>query len=172
MAGAVSTIAVLITVYGLALPYVVIKIGGFLGLHFLASLLVLFPLVLTTATYLIPHLFNSIVYKTRNLKVQYNAEWALVTGASSGKHLHQCCLNLAFIHGKRLCKLLLYLGSSVFETKCAAGIGKALATKLASQDLNVVLVALPDKLLDATYDELEKAYPKVTFRKVGLLVDI
>lgn len=48
-----------------------------------------------------------------------------------------------------------------------AGIGKAIAKKLASQGLNVVLVALGDSLLDSTHAELSEAYPKVQFRKVG-----
>lgn len=49
---------------------------------------------------------------------------------------------------------------------CAAGIGKSIATKLAGQGLNVVLVALGDELLDATHKELSERYPRVTFRKV------
>lgn len=47
-----------------------------------------------------------------------------------------------------------------------AGIGKALATRLADQGLNVVLVAKPDDLLDATHTELQTTYPKLQFRKV------
>lgn len=54
----------------------------------------------------------------------------------------------------------------------STGIGKAYAKKLASQGLNVVLVALDDALgddlLGKTYTELTAAYPKVTFRKVGV----
>lgn len=34
--------------------------------------------------YLIPHVFVSIFYKTKNLKKSYNASWGLVTGGSSG----------------------------------------------------------------------------------------
>lgn len=49
-----------------------------------------------------------------------------------------------------------------------AGIGKAFARRLASQGLNVVLVALDDQLLADTHAELQAAYPKVTFRKVGV----
>lgn len=48
-----------------------------------------------------------------------------------------------------------------------AGIGKALAKRLAGQGLNVVLVALGDDLLDQTTSELAEEYPKVTFKKVG-----
>lgn len=48
------------------------------------------------------------------------------------------------------------------------GIGKAYAKKLASQGLNVVLVALDDDLLAETHAELSEAYPDVTFRKVGV----
>lgn len=34
--------------------------------------------------YFVPHLIVAWFYKTKNLKKAYNAEWALVTGASSG----------------------------------------------------------------------------------------
>ncbi|KAK9814819.1 hypothetical protein WJX72_011995 [[Myrmecia] bisecta] len=53
-------------------------------------------------------------------------------------------------------------------TGASSGIGKSLAKKLASQDLNVVLVALQDQLLDTTHQELTAAFPKVTFKKVGV----
>ncbi len=49
----------------------------------------------------------------------------------------------------------------------AAGIGKALAKRLAGQGLNIVLVALGDDLLDSTAQELSELYPKVAFKKVG-----
>ena len=39
--------------------------------------------------YFIPHLVVAWFYKTKNLKKSYNAEWALVTGASSGERA--CC---------------------------------------------------------------------------------
>ena len=35
-------------------------------------------------TYIIQHLIVAFFFKTQNLKKRYNAEWALVTGASSG----------------------------------------------------------------------------------------
>ncbi|KAL0034074.1 hypothetical protein WJX79_007286 [Trebouxia sp. C0005] len=50
----------------------------------------------------------------------------------------------------------------------SSGIGKALATRLADQGLNVVLVAKPDELLDAAYTELQTTYPKLQFRKVAV----
>jgi len=46
------------------------------------------------------------------------------------------------------------------------GIGKALAKRLADQGLNVVLVALPDDILETTYEQLAADYPSVQFRKV------
>ncbi len=49
---------------------------------------------------------------------------------------------------------------------CHAGIGKSLAKKLASQGVNVVLVALQDRLLDDTYAELQQSFPELQFRKV------
>ena len=48
-----------------------------------------------------------------------------------------------------------------------AGIGKAIAKKLAGQQLSVVLVALQDQLLDTTHEELSALYPDVTFRKAS-----
>ncbi|PNH08633.1 3-ketoacyl-CoA reductase [Tetrabaena socialis] len=80
-------------------------------------------------SYFVHHLICAVFYKTQNLKKRYNADWALVTGGSSG-------------------------------------IGKSIATRLARQGLNVVLVALGDELLDKTFDELKAAYPKCQFRKV------
>lgn len=47
-----------------------------------------------------------------------------------------------------------------------SGIGKALAFKLASQGLNVVIVSLDDKFLTETMDEIQAAYPKQQFRSV------
>lgn len=46
------------------------------------------------------------------------------------------------------------------------GIGKSLAVRLAAQGVNVVLVALQDGLLDATYSELKAQFPQQSFRKV------
>lgn len=46
-----------------------------------------------------------------------------------------------------------------------AGIGKEIARKLAAQGLNVVLVALGDRLLDEAHAELQTAFPDVEFRK-------
>jgi len=50
----------------------------------------------------------------------------------------------------------------------SAGIGKSIAKRLASQGLSVVLVSLDDDLLAQTHAELCEAYPKVSFRKVGV----
>lgn len=47
-----------------------------------------------------------------------------------------------------------------------AGIGKSISKKLASQGLNVVLVALQDQLLEDTTEELSALYPELSFRKV------
>lgn len=47
------------------------------------------------------------------------------------------------------------------------GIGKALAFKLASQGLNVVVVSLDDKFLKETMASLKENYPKLEFRSVG-----
>lgn len=39
---------------------------------------------------------------------------------------------------------------------------------MASQGLNVVLVALDDDVFEQTYQELKESYPDVTFRKIGV----
>eukprot|EP00045_Choanoeca_perplexa_P004778 m.40591 g.40591 ORF g.40591 m.40591 type:complete len:336 (-) comp12761_c0_seq1:77-1084(-) len=66
-----------------------------------------------------------------NLKKKYKAEWALVTGASSG-------------------------------------IGKAVVKKLAQQGINVVMVALDDKLLADSVKEMETAFKSLSFVKIGV----
>lgn len=53
-------------------------------------------------------------------------------------------------------------------TGSSSGIGKAIAEKLAGQGISVVLVALDDKMLEDTFQELQKKYPRVEFRKVGV----
>ena len=53
-------------------------------------------------------------------------------------------------------------------TGSGTGIGKALALKLASQGLNVVLVSLDDKYLKETLAELRAAYPQQQFRDIGV----
>lgn len=53
-------------------------------------------------------------------------------------------------------------------TGSSSGIGKAIAEKLAMQGINVVLVALDDKMLADTFEELQKKYTTVQFRKVGV----
>lgn len=50
-------------------------------------------------------------------------------------------------------------------TGAGSGIGKSLAETLAMQGLNVVLVSLPMKDLDETYDTLKSQFPKQEFRK-------
>lgn len=52
-------------------------------------------------------------------------------------------------------------------TGAGSGIGKALAFKLASQGLNVVVVSLDDDVLKQTMKELKETYPKLEFRCVA-----
>jgi hypothetical protein len=123
-----------------------------------------FALLLIFGAYAIPHLFVSFFYKTKNLKKAYNADWALVTGGSSGESpgpqqgpAATSCRQL-YVAGRG--------ARSAFLVIPSAGIGKSIARKLAGQGLNVVLVALGDALLDATHKELSEQYPRVTIRKV------
>ena len=81
-------------------------------------------------SYWIPKLVVSLM-PTQDLKRKYDAQWALVTGSSSG-------------------------------------IGKSLASRLASQGLNIVMVALNDRLLDDAVSELKKTFKAGQFIKVGV----
>lgn len=45
---------------------------------------------LSFGVYFIQHIICAYFFKTQNLKRRYNAQWALVTGASSGLHLSLC----------------------------------------------------------------------------------
>jgi NADPH:quinone reductase-like Zn-dependent oxidoreductase len=53
-------------------------------------------------------------------------------------------------------------------TGAGSGIGKALAFKLASQGLNVVVVSLDDDYLKQTMKELKEHYPDLEFRSVAV----
>jgi short-subunit dehydrogenase len=86
--------------------------------------------VLGTLSYLLPVLYQYLVYGEQDLKKLYSAEWGLVTGGSTG-------------------------------------IGKAIVEKLASQGINVVIVALPDKFLDLILEYFESKYPHLRFVSVG-----
>jgi len=67
----------------------------------------------------------------QNLKKKYNAEWAIVTGGSSG-------------------------------------IGKSIVERLCQQGINVIIVAVPEKVLDETTAEMTSRFPDVQVKKVGV----
>ena len=117
-----------------------------------------------------------------DLKKKYGAEWALVTGASSGLSLFPthpisapclCPLSLPPVSAppsnRDMAHSFRALAPCTFQRGrghrvraltpphhhpvcvCCAGIGKAIVEKLCGQGINVVLVALDDKLLAATF---------------------
>jgi len=53
-------------------------------------------------------------------------------------------------------------------TGASSGIGRAITEKLAKQGINVVLVALNDKLLENFHATVTAQYPKLQFRAVGV----
>ncbi|KAI8364784.1 uncharacterized protein BYT42DRAFT_590412 [Radiomyces spectabilis] len=85
---------------------------------------------LSVVPYLALCFYGAFVCKEQNLKKKYNAQWALVTGGSSG-------------------------------------IGAAIVRKLASQGLNVVVVALDDALMAKFKDTIAEEFPNNQFRFVG-----
>jgi short-subunit dehydrogenase len=89
--------------------------------------------LLSTMTYFLPSTYHKLFHRVQNLKKKYGAEWALVSGGSSG-------------------------------------IGKAIVERLASQGINVVIAAYPDKLFKPTMDELTKKFPNIQF--IGVEVDL
>ncbi|GKY97636.1 hypothetical protein MPSEU_000722000 [Mayamaea pseudoterrestris] len=61
-----------------------------------------------------------------------------------------------------------YQAAWALVTGAGTGIGKSIAFKLANQGLNVVIVSLDDSSLKETLKELEAAFPKQSFRSVGV----
>jgi short-subunit dehydrogenase len=61
-----------------------------------------------------------------------------------------------------------YNATWALVTGAGSGIGKALAFKLASQGLNVVIVSLDDDFLKTTMKEIKETYPDQEFRSVGV----
>lgn len=105
--------------------------------------------------YLIHQLLLGCFFKDRDLKRRYNAKWGLVTGASSGRY-EDC-----------FCQLHPLPAMLVRALHCLAGIGKALAKRLADQGVNVILVAKPDSLLDDTHAEMQSTYKHLQVRKAS-----
>lgn len=117
-------------------------------------------------------------YKYQNLRTRYKAEWALVTGASSGgvtkdgfflvllTSLLAAAIDSVPTPSIRGPSKLPPSNSLPVVCYVTPGIGKAVAKRLADQGLNVVLVALPDDTLETTYEQLVADYPGVQFRKV------
>jgi short-subunit dehydrogenase len=64
-----------------------------------------------------------------------------------------------------------YSAKWALVTGAGTGIGKSLAESMAMQGLNVVLVSLPDKHLDATTASLRRNFPELEFRSVPAVFD-
>lgn len=79
-------------------------------------------------TLALPAIFGCCL-RPQNLKKKYKAEWAIVTGGSSG-------------------------------------IGKAIVERLCQQGINVLIVAVPDKLLGETTNEMKDRFPNVQVEQV------
>jgi short-subunit dehydrogenase len=89
--------------------------------------------LISVGSYLLILALQNFVFENKpvDMKKKYNAEWALVTGASSG-------------------------------------IGLAMTEKLAKQGINVVMVAIDDDLLKTSHANMQKSFPALKFRKVGV----
>ena len=85
---------------------------------------------LSLGTMALPWLLTFLTYRPANLKKRYNADWALVTGGSSG-------------------------------------IGFSLCQKLATQGINIVIVAFPNQMLPDAATKLAKEFPNIQVRSVG-----
>lgn len=110
---------------------------------------------------------GTLIWRTQDLKKRYNAEWALVTGASSGEGEQRPPPLVFFLFCPFECFLAHAAKPSPNIKPKNPGIGKSIADKLASQGLNVVMVALGDAVLDSAVAELKKKHPRVQLRKVG-----
>ncbi|KAI3629310.1 hypothetical protein MIR68_012649 [Amoeboaphelidium protococcarum] len=53
-------------------------------------------------------------------------------------------------------------------TGASSGIGKAIAEKLAQQNINVIMIALPDAIFDKSFLEITSRFPQVEFKKIAL----
>lgn len=82
-------------------------------------------------SYLIFFFLDNFIYSEQDLKKKYKAEWAVVTGASSG-------------------------------------IGLEIVKKLLKQGINTVMIAVPNEMLDNNHAQLQKEYPNLKVRKVGV----
>ena len=71
-----------------------------------------------------------------------------------------CCFRPQNLRTKYDAKWAVVTGGS-------SGIGKAIVDKLCSQGISVVILAVPDSLLDTTTDEMSQKYPEVQVHKVG-----
>ncbi len=102
------------------------------------------------------------------ISLLWNLFWylALVLGLLSlGTMIIHQIIQLVLLHVFPAKNFKRDYGDWALVTGASSGIGKAIAARLASQGVNVVIVGLPDKMLSETITELRDKYPSVTFRE-------
>ena len=114
-------------------------------------------LSLSLLTYLIPLIYQNYLSARRDVRF-YVFTFDILKSHNIHKHTQTQATTLSKTYDV---EWALVTGSS-------SGIGKAIASRLASAGINVVIAAYSDKHLPAAVSELRKKHPKVKFLQVGV----